>query len=179
MRQTHWRSAFTFVELMIAVAVMGILALAVLPGFSSDAPLRLIATSNLVTSDVEYAQAATLNSPTDPVVVRIDGRNEQYWLALASDPETPISRPDSEEPYVVEFGSRGDDILAGVTISASNCQTEGTLQFDAFGRLAQFDDIAFQLTNESGDLYVIVTASTGSVSISNDPLPDPEPSPER
>ncbi|MCA9309917.1 MAG: prepilin-type N-terminal cleavage/methylation domain-containing protein [Phycisphaerales bacterium] len=162
------RRGFTFVELMITISVLGILALAVMPSFTSDAPLRLIATSNLVTSDLEYAQAATLNDPGDPLILRIDAEGEQYWLALSSDPETPIMRPDVDEPYVVDFGSAGEDILAGVTIAGVGLETEGTLVFDAFGRLTQLGDVAFQLTNESGDLYVLVSASTGSVTISNE-----------
>ncbi len=163
--------AFTLIELMISVSILGIVVLAVMPSFTTDAPLKLIATANIVTSDIEYAQALTLADPSDPVIVRIDPEAEQYWLALTSDPETPIPRPESldeESEYVIQFGDNAEDTLQGVSITAVDFDTENTLAFDAFGRLEQLEDLAFKLTNESGDLYVVVTASTGSVSISND-----------
>ena len=159
------RSAFTLVELMITIAILGILVMAVLPSFQSNEPIQLIAASAIVTSDIEYAQTQTIGNPSDPTTVQFDPVAEQYWLALKSSPTVPILRPDDGEPYVVTWGMDGDELLQGTTVDTVGFVESNVIEFDGFGRLVQLSDLGVKVTNGSGDLYVNVISNTGSVHI--------------
>jgi len=156
----------TFIDTMMAVALLAILALIALPAVGPDQPLRVISAATVLASDIEFAQSASLASPSDPVVVRFDGAGARYWLARASSPETPIERPGrpAGTPYLVQFGAGDALYLAGVSCATTNVP-DGVLAFDAFGRLDQLGDATVTLANDSGSAAVQVSASTGSVAL--------------
>lgn len=153
---------FTLIDLMMTIAVIAILAVALMPAMSPEAPLRLVAAGTMLSSDIEYAQSATLAAPSDPTVVRFDPDANRYYLALASTPDVPITRPSGGEPYDVILGEGIAADLAGVSIAITDA-TDDTVIFDAFGRLGQLDDVTITLTNGAGDLTIVVRATTGSV----------------
>ena len=101
----------------MAKSIMTIAVMMVLPAFRDTERLRLIAAVDLMTSDIELAQVMSITAPSERVVVRFDG-DDTYWLALASSPGTPMPRPDTGNPYLVEvkdhpvFNDTGDYILA-------------------------------------------------------------------
>lgn len=160
------RRGFTLIDLLITCAVIAIVLVAVVPGMSNDDSLRIIAAGNVLTADLEYAQSATLASPSDPTVVRIDEKGTGYWLALASEPDTPIKRPGSDEDYSITFGVGGADVLTGITLQAVD-MVSPTIIFDGFGRLADPTDAVLRLTNSTGSIDVTVRASTGSVFVAS------------
>lgn len=160
------RRGVLLIDLAITLAIIGIVLLAVVPVVRPEEHVKLIAASSILAADIEYAQSATLANPGDPTVVRFDAEGARYWLALQSDPETPIMRPDSNDPYDVTFGAGDHDDLWGLTVSLANV-ADSTITFDAFGRVTQADDPAILLSGEAGDIRVRVRASTGSVWIEN------------
>lgn len=160
------RRAVTFVDTMMAVGVLALLTLIALPALGPDQPLRVISAATVLASDIEFAQSASLSTPSDPVVVRFDEAGGRYWLARSSDTEVPIDRPGRPPgtPYLVQFGSGDALYLAGVACATDNVP-DGALAFDPFGRLDQLGDARVTLTNASGSATVLVSASTGSVAI--------------
>lgn len=154
---------FTMVELMISVALIAIAAMIALPALRPDDPLKVIGAATMLASDIEYAQSATLASPADPTIVRFTDSQPHYWLALESDPSTPILRSNGK-PYEVHFGQDGAEYLAGLQVQLED-DPGGAITFDAFGRLAQTADARVVIGNTSGGLVVTVKATTGSVSI--------------
>lgn len=154
---------FTFVELMITVALLAIAAMVALPALRPDDPLKVIGAATMLASDIEFAQSATLASPSDPTIVRFADKQPRYWLALESDPSTPILRPNGK-PYEVHFGADGAQYLAGLQVELEG-DPGGDITFDAFGRLSQTQDARVVVGNPTGSLVVTVTSSTGSVSI--------------
>lgn len=154
---------FTFVELMITVALLAIAAMVALPSLRPDDPLKVIGAATMLASDIEYAQSATLASPADPTIVQFAEKQPRYWLALESDPATPILRPNGK-PYEVHFGVEGAQYLAGLQVELES-DPAGAITFDAFGRLTQTEDARVVVGNPAGALVVTVTSSTGSVSI--------------
>ena len=160
------RRAFTLVEMMIVVLVMAIVAAAVLPNATADGTIRLVSAVNMLAADIEYAQSVSLSDPDDPALFRIDEKAEQYWLARASDPETPITKPGGD-PYVVTYGQGGDATFPGIDVDLVD--EENDVAFDAFGRLAQPGDRTIRLSSPvSGAMRVVVSADTGSVFIKGD-----------
>lgn len=152
------------VDLAISLLIIGIFLMAVIPTVRPEEHVSLIAASSVLAADIEYAQSATLAAPGDPTVVRFGLDGDRYWLALASDPETPIPRPNSSDPYETVFGEGNAENLWSLSFSLVDVQ-DATIEFDAFGRLTQAEDPRVGLTNESGTLVVRVRAATGSVSV--------------
>ncbi|MEO1128789.1 MAG: hypothetical protein AAFX05_03665 [Planctomycetota bacterium] len=167
------RRGVLLVDLLVSLAVLGIILLAVIPAVRPEEPMRLIAASTILASDIEYAQSATLASPQDPTIVRFDPEAGHYWLALASEPETPIDRPGGGA-YEVIFGSGDAETLIGVTLATESI-TDDAITYDAFGRLVQLSDAVVRLANDSGDVVVSVRATTGSVAILDGDAIDPPP----
>jgi len=160
----RWRRGVTLMELMISMAIVAIVAVAVLPTLAPEEPMKLVGAATLIASDIEYAQSASLADPGDPIVVVFDKDSSQYWLARTSDTETPITRPSSEEPYLIVFGEGDTRQLASVAISVEG--NDGwMIPFDQFGRLDQLDNISVRVSNDAGSMLVSVAATTGSVSI--------------
>lgn len=154
------------IDLAITLVIIGIVVLAVVPVVRPEEHVKLIASSSILAADLEFAQSATLASPGDPTVVRFDAENARYWLALRSDPETPIPRPDSSEPYEVTFGEGENHNLWGLAVTLADVPDDMVV-FDAFGRVAQEADPSITLSGEAGEVRVRVRASTGSVWIEN------------
>ena len=160
------RAGFTLVELMIVVLLMGVIAVAVLPNASADSTVRLVSAVNTLVGDVEYAQSRSLAEPADPVLIRVNAKTERYWLALESDPDTPITRTNGD-PYIVSFGNDPTADLTGVAVELID--GEDDVLFDAFGRLKVPGDRVFRLTSfASGTMLVEINADTGSAFINPD-----------
>jgi len=161
------RRAFTFTELMVTVAVLGIVLAVVAPALTPEGPARLTGAATLVASDVEYAQSLSVANPDDLAVVRFEPAAPEgptYWIALLSTPETPVTRPDSTEPYHVVFGEGDAAQLEGVAYTTTGV-AGGMIVFDEFGRLGSADPVSITLSNASGDMTVAVSPDTGFVSI--------------
>lgn len=156
------RRGVLLIDLAITLAIIGIVLLAVVPTVRPEEHVKLIASSSILAADIEYAQSATLASPADPTVVRFDPNAARYWLALASEPDVPIARPGSGDPYDVTFGQGAAHDLWGLTITLTDV-TDATIRFDAFGRVAQAEDPLVTLSGEAGSVLVRVRATTGSV----------------
>ena len=161
-KRPHLRRGVLLIDLAITLALIGIVLLAVVPTLRPEEHVKLIASSSILASDLEYAQSATLSNPADPTVVRFEPDAARYWLALQSDPETPITRPNSTDPYDVTFGQGDKDDLWGLTVTLADI-VDDTITFDAFGRVAAPDDPQITLSGEAGDVRVRIRASTGSV----------------
>ncbi len=148
----------------MSVALIGVALLAILPALHPDAPMRVVAACTILSADLEAAQSLTLAGPSDPTVVRFEDDGSGYFLALASDPDTPITKPYSSEPFRVVFGEGDHGSLEGLTLEV--VQLSGTeLAFTALGRLVQSDDVWIRVSGAEDELGVHVRAATGSVSI--------------
>ena len=152
------------VDLVMALAVLGIVMLAVMPSANPGESMKLVAATTILTADIEYAQSQTLARPADPTILRFDEDGNRYWLALASDPDSPILRPNGTGPYEVVFGEGAFRQLWGVTVEVQDIPDQ-IMVFDAMGRLVQSASAVIRLGNSNGELAVVVRATTGSVSV--------------
>jgi prepilin-type N-terminal cleavage/methylation domain-containing protein len=157
------RAAFTLVELMITVTVIAVVASVVVPLLKDDNQVRLVAAASLLSSDIELAQVMTLSYPKDPVIIRFDASNHQYWLAFQSDPETPMSRSDTGRPYLVRFGEDRAATAQGVEFKLSEVKDDA-LVFDAQGALADFTAAPkIELNRGDAAITLLISASTGTI----------------
>lgn len=181
------RRGILLIDLMVAMAIIGVVLLAVMPTIRSDGPLQLVAGSTMLSADIEYAQSRTLAEPGDPVAVVFEADGTGYWLSRVSEPLVPINDPDGEAWHRV-FGEGVVKQLDGCTLERYELPSlaDGgpeVIIFDAFGRLENDTDVAISIVNASGNQAVHVRAATGSVSILSEvpedllPMPEPEPDP--
>src|SRR5215813_8301268 len=99
------RRAFTLLEVLVVVTVIVVIASMVLPALSDENRPRLMAASAILTSDIETAQAMSIANPTAPLTVRFDPTGNRWWIAVATIPNTPITRDDTHEQFLVTLGS--------------------------------------------------------------------------
>lgn len=157
------RRAFTLMELMITVTIIAVVASVVVPMLNDDNHVRLVAAAGVLSSDIELAQVMTLSYPKDPVIVRFDTANKRYWLAFASDPETPITRNDTGEPYLIVLGEGRAATAQGVEFKISDIKDDA-LVFDAQGSLVDFNATP-KIELDRGDVAItmLISASTGTI----------------
>lgn len=161
--QTVKRRAFTLMEMMVTITIIGVVAVSAAPLFRNEEFLRMMAASSLVISDIELAQVMTMSYPEQPVVVRFEPDRGQYWLAYGYDPETAILRPDTGDPYIVTLGQGRAAGAGGVELLLD--QISGNmLEFNAQGGLAQFTARpAIQLSSGPSAVTLLIGPTTGSI----------------
>lgn len=163
MRVRVTKTAFTLLEMLVALTLMAALAAVVAPMFSDDSRLRVMAAASILASDIELAQVMTIAHPEQPVCVRFNPDKATYWLAYASAPDTPIVREDNGEIYEVMLGAGRARSAAGVSIAVAN-MTSNTITFAPHGGLNDFTSSPqITLTDGLRGIQLTVSANTGSV----------------
>jgi prepilin-type N-terminal cleavage/methylation domain-containing protein len=154
---------FTIVELLVTLTVIATLSVLIIPTFQDDAQLRVMAAASLLASDIEYAQVLSVSQPDDPVVVQFDTANATYWLAYADAPEEPLIRPDTGDPYLVEFGAGRGEPALDVSIWLIDLPDD-RLSFDSNGGLVDFNTEPRIILGQ-GEHYrtLSIAATTGSL----------------
>jgi prepilin-type N-terminal cleavage/methylation domain-containing protein len=166
MNRGHQRrrcSGFTLLEMLITITILAVVASVVTPMFSDDNRLRLLAASSVIASDIELAQVMTISYPDQPVVVRFDASKQMYWLAYTLDPETPILRENTGEPYVVVIGQGRASSAQHVGLTIADMTNDG-LEFAASGGLAYFTAAPkIELSRNGAALTLTISQNTGSI----------------
>jgi prepilin-type N-terminal cleavage/methylation domain-containing protein len=157
------RRAFTLIEMLVALTVIAAVAAVVVPLMSDQSRLRVMAAAGVLSSDIELAQVMTIAHPDEPVVVRFDPDGGRYWLAYASDPETPLPREDTGEDYMIIFGAGRARGALGVTLTVEDVPGNA-LTFAAHGGLADFTiSPRVKMANGSRGIQLAITPNTGSI----------------
>lgn len=162
-------AAFTLLEVLVTITIIAVIAVLVAPSFSDDTRLRLMAASAVISSDIEFAQITTIAEPQDPIVVRFDTDQDRYWLAYESDPETPMTRPDTSETYLVAMGQGRAAAAAGVAISTTEI-ADDILVFNTQGGVEDFTtQPAVRLSLNGQWIDVSIAPSTGTITETDGP----------
>ena len=163
------RGAFTLVEVLIVVLMLGILFGLALPQMGDSRMLSLREAACLVAADFEFAQNESIAHGDNLRLVKFDTSGNRYWVAAASAPDTPVTDPASGQPLLTVFGSDRATGLAGVTIQSVNLGGDDVLKFNAFGSPDQASDatvtLAIQAAGGTQTLTVRVKAGSGEVTI--------------
>jgi prepilin-type N-terminal cleavage/methylation domain-containing protein len=163
------RRGFTLFEILVTIAVIGIVAAVILPGIGDDRALRLSALSTVLISDIEYAQAATIANPETPIVVQFSPANNMYWLATAAVPNFPISRSDTGDYYFVVLGTGRASSAPGATLTVAD-MPNARLTFQAQGGLDDFTVNPVVRLNLDGRWRdIAITPTTGQISETSGP----------
>lgn len=155
--------AFTLLEMLVTLTIVAALAAVVAPMLSDDSRLRVMAAAEVITSDLELAQVMTIAHPDAPVVMKFTPDLATYWLAYAATPDTPLSREDNGQPYVVTLGADRARGAAGVTITLDQAPGD-TIAFAAHGGLTDFTLApTIRLARVKRGIQLAIGPNTGSI----------------
>lgn len=157
-RSTRRLAAFTLVEVLVVVMIMGIAAALVVPQLLNAGSMTIQAASRMVMSDVLYAQNEAIARQTERRVV-FDVDNNSY--AVADDSGTTLSVPWMPSGYAIDFDA--DKRFAGVTLTAVDFGGTSTLAFDELGAPTAGGTI--ELSANTNQYRITVSAFTGRVTV--------------
>ena len=174
------RRAYTLVELLMVITVVGILATIVVPAMSSGASVSLKSAGRILASDLRLAADLAIQYSTQ-YTVTFDVAKNQYQLTLTGPGNPPALQNPQAPPgtaagiYIVSVGQidgNGSD-LRGVRLLAAKLKTSGqSVTNISFGLLggtgpALTEDteiwLTYGATTNPMYLRLTVTAMTGQV----------------
>ncbi len=166
------RNAFTLIELLIVVVVLGILTLAALPSSDAAAEQEADAAARMIEADVAYARSLAVARPDQRVLLVVDGINNNYALktkapAAANDTAVTLDHPTTGKPYVVQFGATGSPPVRSVRLYAEDLGGDSTLVFDPSGGTDQDASAFVQLSAGNARREIKISPQAGKVTTSN------------
>ena len=161
------RPAFTLIELMIVMIVIGIAFGLALPMMGDTQELRLRQAARMLAADIEFAQNESIAHPDDRRIVKFDTVDHGYRITSvnASPADTPIDDPVSHQPFLVTYGTGRAETLTDVTIQAFSLGGDDSVQFNAYGVPDQATDATITLACGPSTLTVYIAAGTGEVTV--------------
>jgi len=175
------QSGFTLIEILLVVAVLGIMALAVIPSVQPYKEQRLDVAASEVAAAIRFARDETLRTgKTHGVNVSATGqRLRVYWLDTSGSP-TPVydvRNPLDKKLYDLQFGS--DPALSGVKVSAVSFYYRGrvspvdfvdfdpwsTPKYNDAGTIRLLNSGEIKLDSGGAERIIRVTPMTGRVTV--------------
>jgi prepilin-type N-terminal cleavage/methylation domain-containing protein len=125
--------AFTLVEILMVVMILGMASAIIVPQISQRDDLKVTSAAREVMADIIYAQNRAIVTQTRQFV-KFDIANKQYTLLSSFPTETILTHPVSKDPYISTFGSASKTGLKEITlVSAVFNNTQAVLGFDQLG----------------------------------------------
>ncbi len=154
------RNAFTLIELLIVITIIGIASALIVPYVGSRSDLQVAAVARSFIADVQYTQNLAITT------------RQRHGLLFAADQYTverfsgttaiTIKHPIEKDNFVVRLGSSGKDVRRGVAMPLVNVRQGAVrLVFDSMGTPMAFSGTTFIST----DAPVRVTLSAGTATI--------------
>lgn len=157
--------AFTYVEVMATVIVIGIASAMVIPTMGDTAQTQLVKATELLVADLAYAQVESISHSDDPRVMVFDTAAKRYFIAATSDTTTPIINTVTKGNYEVTWGQARAHVLTAVTFGAISADGDSIIGFGQYGQLDQTEDATIVLVAGTNQITVTLDAITGEASI--------------
>ena len=133
------RSAFTLVEILAVVAILGIAAAVILPQIGNRDDLRAISTARAIMADLSYAQSQAV-STQKAQYVRFDTTNNRYDLLTQISPsDVYMTHPVNGGNFSVPLGAGRKDDLKFVVLDEVTFDTRTVLMYDEMGTPYWYD----------------------------------------
>lgn len=158
--------AFTLIELLIVLTILGILAAVAIPTVSAPDLARLKSAAMVLAADIEFAQAEAIATGR-PCRVEFVGGN-RYQIVDPSGGGTPVvvRRPQNDSPahagfYVVDLDDPSP--IRGVRIASAAFGRRALVEFSSFGAPNSGGQVTLQFGRHAVELRVATI--TGIVTI--------------
>jgi len=143
-REREVRRALTLIELLLTIAILGILAAVLIPQLSADLPERLSAAAQVVSTDLDYARALAVANTTS-YAITFDPTNNLYYLrhtgaipqfnTLPASPYRQTSDPPDQQTTKLSqlpLPEPGVQLVVAAQMMAAG-QSTATLEFNSLG----------------------------------------------
>ena len=163
--------AFTLVEILVVVLILGIAAAVIVPSMGSRDDLKAAAAARMIMADLIYAQNRAITTQQRHYVVFNTTTPQNYRVSLSPTDGSSIQHPVSKNPYIMRVGPGGSSGLNEVTMSAVSFEGKTTLAFDELGVPYFYDPgaNATTATSASGGSAVQVRCGTHTLTILIEP----------
>ena len=157
------RTAFTLVEVLIVVAIMGLIGALVVPQMLAAGTLTIQAAARMVIADILYAQNDAI-ARQSPRRVVFDPANNRYTLTDSAGTALTVPwKGGAAQNYVVDLTA--DSRFQGVTLAQVNFggTNSSVLEFDDMG--APLAGGTIDLVFDNTRYRITVAAFTGRVTV--------------
>ena len=160
--------AFTMIEILIVVVIIGMAAMLAIPMFSSAASVQVCSAADIIAADMEYAKSMAISKGRNFSVV-FDQTSESYSIKDQSG--AVIKHPVKKGfDYIVDFSS--DSRLDKVDIVNVDFDGTGEIRFDYLGSPYNgsgnpLNSGTISLRAGGASSTITVEPVTGFISISN------------
>ncbi|HSH88275.1 MAG TPA: prepilin-type N-terminal cleavage/methylation domain-containing protein [Methylophilus sp.] len=156
----HYKKGFTLVELVIVIALMGIMVAVATPRFANGDIFETRGDAGLISSTLRYAQKTAIAQRRQVFVITDTvAQPNSIKLCFVSDPNCPVAQavidPETDGPYVMTLSRN-------VRINPSN----NSLGFDGLGQAVPNGAANYVVTNQKNNAQtftVNIEADTGYI----------------
>jgi prepilin-type N-terminal cleavage/methylation domain-containing protein len=160
-RRLTGRRAFTLVEILMVVIILGIAGAIIVPQIGSRNDLRAAAAARLLISDITYAQNRAIAQQKKHYVRFVN----QTYSVCDSIALTPIAHPlkpaQSNGLYQITFGANGTTGLDQCAIGTVDFGSQTVIGFNDLGEPFAFDGVTESPLTSPGTIIV----QSGDVSL--------------
>lgn len=156
------RRAFTLIEILCVVVIVGLASAIILPQVASRDDTRCIAAARALMGDLLYAQSRSI-AKGKMHYVQFNTVTGKYQVLDAVSPNFVITNPVSQQEYTVTVGTGP---LANVAINTANFDGNATVCFDAMGVPYSWTSGAGAVALNSGTVVFKSGKNTKTVTVS-------------
>jgi prepilin-type N-terminal cleavage/methylation domain-containing protein len=127
---TSRRGGFTFVEIVLVITLVGLLAWIAYPRFASVHEIKVDAAARRVAADLRFAQGRSIGTRTVHGLLFEPGQGR--YTVFAPTPASPVTDPaNRSRPLCVDFARTTE--YQGVTLASAAFGGTNGVKFDYFG----------------------------------------------
>ncbi|MEW4562783.1 prepilin-type N-terminal cleavage/methylation domain-containing protein [Bremerella sp. JC770] len=166
-RSSRPRRGLTLVEILITVAILGILAAAIIPQFGATAPDQVRGAAQIVASDIDYARSLAISN-NSTYLVTFDKSRNGYVLthsgtntSLDDLPDNPFRKPSDDSKSLIVLLSDFPHVGSGAKIAAivtdePSPQEVTSIELGALGQTTRTQPTLIWLSSRAGaeDIYL-------------------------
>jgi prepilin-type N-terminal cleavage/methylation domain-containing protein len=167
------RPAFTLVEILTVVVILGIAGAVIVPQMGSRGDLKAAAAARMIMADLIYAQNRAISTQTRHYV-KFDNTStpQTYRLLTSITPLVDITHPITKaSSYVTTFGANGSPGMDDISLGTVSFEGKKTIVFDELG-VPYFYDPATSTTTAlttTGGSSIQVKCGTFTLTVSIEP----------
>lgn len=162
-------AGYTLAELIIVVAIIGMIGYLALPYATNVRSPRLKTAASVLAADLEFCQSQNINDSAKQYVMVFNVSSNAYSMCLSTSNTTPVSHPGDSQPYTNDFSTGRNNPLTGVTLqSVTNVPTTNgkvILAFDCYGRPQIAQNAIFTLLADGTTITLTLDSATGDITI--------------
>lgn len=141
-RRRRWsRPAFTLVEILIVVAILGFTTALILPQIGNRDDVRTVSMARALMADLAYAQSRAMSTQSRQYVRFSPITNAYEVLDQFTPSERIIPHPVDKKPFRVLFGTGRTDDLKTVGLEAASFNGKPVVAFDELGTPYSYDPV--------------------------------------